>query len=66
MPIARRYRVDRMFQVRRLECIVSCHTIDARTIPLHGNRYFQVFATKDYFVDVYPLKRKSDCNKALD
>ena len=66
MPITRRFCVDHFFQVRRLTCIVSCDTMDARLQSIHRNRYLQVFATKEYFVEVYPLKHKSDCHEALD
>ena len=66
MPIARSYHIDHIFQVRRLTYIVSCDTMDARLQSIHENRNLQVFATKKYFVEVYPLKRKSDCHEALD
>ena len=39
--------------------------MNARVASIHGNRYGQVFATKDYFVDVYPIKKKSHCGDGL-
>ena len=39
--------------------------MDARISSIHGNRYGQVFATKDFFVDVYPMKSKGYCGDAL-
>ena len=39
--------------------------MDARVASIHGNIYGQVFATKDYLVDVYLIKKKSDCVDAL-
>ena len=44
---------------------VYTNTIDARVASIHGNRYGQVFATKDYLVDVYPIKKKSNCDDGL-
>ena len=39
--------------------------MDARVAYIHGNRYGQVFSTEDYFVDVYPIKKKSRCGDGL-
>ena len=66
MPIARRYRVDRMFGVRRLRCNISTDTMDARCESMHGNRYCQVFGNKEFFCAAYPIAKKSDCGLALD
>ena len=44
---------------------VYTDTMDARVAYIHGNRYGQVFDTKDYFVDVYPIKKKSHCGDGL-
>ena len=65
MPIARRYRVDRMFGVRRLNCLVSTDTMDMRCRSIHDQRYCQVFATREYFVDAFPIIKKSDCHEPL-
>ena len=39
--------------------------MDAIVVSIHGNRYGQVFATKDHFVNVYPIKKKSHCDDGL-
>ena len=36
MPLARRYRADRMFQVKRLDCVVSTDTMHAKNKSIHG------------------------------
>ena len=40
-------------------------TMDARAISIHGDRYAQVFGSKVFFVEAYPIKRKADCHEAL-
>ena len=52
LPLARRYRVDRLFGQKMSNSRVYTDTMDARVASIHGNRYGQVFATKDYFVEV--------------
>ena len=44
---------------------VYTDTMDARVSSIHGNRYEQLFANKDYFVDVYPIKNKIHCGDGL-
>ena len=66
MPLARRYRADRMFEVKRLDCIVSTDTMHAKNKSIHGELYCQVFGTKEFFVEAYPIDAKSDCHEALD
>ena len=65
LPLARRYRVDRMFGQKMFNAHVYIDTMDARVTSIHGNRYGQVFATKDYFVDAYPIKKKSNCGDGI-
>ena len=48
-----------MFGQKMFNAHVYMNTMDSRVASIHGNRYGQVFATKDYFVDVYPIKKKS-------
>ena len=50
IPIARRYRVYRMFGVRRINCSISTDTLDSRCDSIHGHRYCQVFDSKEYFI----------------
>lgn len=66
MPLARRYRADRMFDVKRLDCVVSTDTMHAKNKSIHGELYCQVFGTKEFFVEAYPIDAKSDCHEALD
>ena len=61
MPLARRYRVDRMFEVNKLRGKMATDTMDARCNSIHGERYCQVFGNKDLFVEAYPINKKSDC-----
>ena len=54
LTLAWRYRVDRMFGQKIFNANVYTDTMDAGVASIHGNRYGQVFAIRDYFVDVYP------------
>ena len=65
LPLAWRYRVDHMFDQKMSNAHVYTDTMDARVTSIQGNRYGQVFATKDYFADVYPTKKKSHCGDGL-
>ena len=66
MPLARRYRADRMFGVKRLDCVLSTNTMHAKNKSVHGELYCQVFGAKEFFVEAYPIEKKSDCHEALD
>ena len=66
MPLSRRYRADRMFGVKRLDCIMSTDTMHAKNTSVHGEKYCQVFGTKEFFVEAYPIAKKSDCHEALE
>ena len=61
MPLSRRYRVDRLFGIRKLDYEISTDTIDGKMNSIHGNRYAQVFGSK-----VYPMGTKSDAGCMLD
>ena len=65
LPLARRYRVDRMFGKRTFNSHVYTDTMDARVKSINGNRYGQVFATKEFFIDVFPMKSKKNCGEAF-
>ena len=54
-----------MFGQKFFNAHVYTDTIDAIVASIHGNRYGQVFATKDYFVNVYPIKKKSHCGDGI-
>ena len=66
MPLSRRYRVDRMFGLRYLDHMISTDTIDGKVKSLHGNRYAQVFGSKEFFCEVYPMEKKSEAGDMLD
>lgn len=66
MPLARRYRVDRMFDVKRLRTTIATDTMDARVTSIQGDRYCQVFGSKDFFVDAFPIEGKGDAYEGLD
>ena len=39
--------------------------MDARCQSIHDKKYCQVFGNKQFFVEAYPTKRKSDCHLGL-
>ena len=66
MPLSRRYRVDRMFEPKRLLGTMATDTMDPRCESLHGDhRYCQVFGNKQMFCETYPIKRKANRDLAL-
>lgn len=65
MPLARRYRADRMYEKRRLRGEWFTDTMDGRVVSKDGNRYGQVFANKGYFAQIYPMDTKSKAGDAL-
>ena len=65
MPLSRRYRMDRMFEPKRLRCDMATDTMDPRCPGMHGTRYCQVFGNRMMFAEAYPIARKKDCDEAL-
>ena len=65
MPLARRYKADRMYEQPRLSGEWFTDTMDGRVISKDGNRYAQVFANKGYFVHAYPMDSKKKAGDAL-
>jgi hypothetical protein len=65
LPLARRYRADRVFTRKTLAGDWSTDTMDGRCKSLEGNRYAQVFANKAYFSRIYPMDSKSKAGDAL-
>ena len=65
-PLARRYRVDLMFDVRQVYGMMSTETMDARCKSIHAQKYLQLFGNKELFVEAYPIKQKVDCHEGLD
>ena len=66
MPLARIYRVDRMFDVRIIHGTMYTDTMDARCQLIHDKKYYQVFGNKQLFVEAYPIRKKSDFYLELD
>ena len=54
-----------MFGVKRLNCMMATNTLDARVKSIHSQQYCQVFENKDFFVEAYPIEKRSDYHKAL-
>ena len=55
IPLSRKYRADRMFGVKLLDCIMATDTMHAKNKSIHGELYYQVFITKEFSVKVYPM-----------
>jgi len=55
MPLSRRYRMDRMFEPKRLRCDMSTDTMDPRCEGMHGDTKCQVFGNKQMFAAAYPV-----------
>ena len=65
LPLARRYRADRVFHRKTLAGKWSTDTMDGRCKTLEGNRYAQVFANTGYFSRIYPMDSKKQAGEAL-
>ena len=55
IPLARRYRSDQMFDVRRIHGTMSNDTMDARCQSIHNENYCQVFGSKKIFLEANPI-----------
>ena len=65
LPLARRYKADRMYEKPRLSGKWYTDTMDGRTVSKDGNRYGQVFANKKFFAAIYPMDSKAKAGEAL-
>ena len=65
MPPARRYRVDRMFDINIIKGKISTETIHMGCKSIQGFNYAQVFGNKDFLVQSYLIKNESDCGDEL-
>ena len=45
---------------------MSTNTMDAICQSIHDEKYCQVFGNKKFFLEAYPIKKKSDCHLGLD
>ena len=65
LPLARRYRADRMYERPRIRGTIYTDTMDGQHKSLDGNKYAQVFATDFHFSAVYPMESKGLAGDAL-
>ena len=65
LPLARRYKADRMFELPRLRGDWFTDTLDGRCKSKDGNKHAQVFANKSYSAAVFPMEKKSQAGEAL-
>ena len=65
LPLASRYRADRMYERPRVRCVVYTDTMDGQHKSLDGNKFTQVFATDFHFSAVYPMESKGHAGDAL-
>ena len=66
MPLASMYRTDRIFDKPDFRAHVYGDTMNGRIKSVDGNQYAYVFATKEFFVDVFPMEHKSESGEALN
>ena len=60
MPLARGYKVERVFQTKILAGMWATDIVDIRVKLLDGNRNAQVFSNGTYFSEIYPITTKAD------
>lgn len=65
LPLSRRYRMDRMFEPKRIRGSMATDTMDPRCDGMHGTRYCQVFGNRNMFAEAIPIQKKEDCHAAL-
>ena len=66
MPLTRRYRFDWMFDIHRIHGTMSTGVMNTRCQSIHNEKYCQLCGNKKFFVEEYPIKKKSDCRLVLD
>ena len=65
LPLSRRYKADRIYQLPRLRGTWFTDTIHARVQSKDGNKYAQIFANEAYFATIYPMDAKKKAGDAL-
>ena len=55
-----------MFEVSGIHGTMPTNTMDAICQSIHDEKYCQVFGNKQFFVEAYPIKKKSYCHLGLD
>ena len=54
-----------MFDLCREHGTISTNTMDAKFQLIQDEKYCQLFGSKQFFVEAYPIKKKSDCHLVL-
>ena len=65
MPLARRYRAEKMYENPQIRGEWFTDTLDGRGISKYGNIYGQVFANIGFFAHIYPMDTKRKAGDAL-
>ena len=66
LPLARRYKADRVFTLPQLQGEWFTDTVDGGKVKsINGNKYGQIFANEKYFAAIYPMDKKSKAGDAL-
>ena len=65
LPLSRRYKADRIFQLPRLQGTWFSDTVDGHGKSRDGNLYGQIFANEAYFATIYPMDTKRKAGDAL-
>ncbi len=65
LPLSRRYKADRIFQLPRLQGTWFSDTVDGHVKSRDGNSYGQIFANEAYFATIYPMDTKRKAGDAL-
>ena len=62
LPLSRRYRLDRYFELKRLKGKFASDTLWAKTKSLQSNIAAQIYSHKNGFKALYPMKKASSDN----
>ena len=60
MPLASQCKSDRLLHTKRLTGMWATYTMDVWVKELYGNRYAQVFSSRTYFAEIYPMAKTAD------
>ena len=65
MPLAKRYRSEKMYEKPQLRGEWFTDTLNGRVISKDENRYGKVFANRGLFAHIYPMDTKRKSGDAL-
>ena len=65
LPLARRYRADRMFIRPHIHGTIYTDTMNGHYKSLDGNKHAQIFANESFFATAYPMEHKSSAGQPL-